>query len=74
MAMQNANKSFNANDSMSSDHSVGTKQSSKYSSANKTGKKHQHSTSLVGREPKDHSEPRSFMYCKYLHHPGLANI
>jgi hypothetical protein len=40
MAMQNANKSFNANDSMSSDHSVGTKQSSKYSSANKTGKKH----------------------------------
>ena len=75
LSASNANKSFNANDSVSSEHSMGTKQSSKYSSANKAGKKHQHSTSLVGgREPKDHSEQRSFMYCRYLHHPGLANI
>jgi hypothetical protein len=28
---------------------------------------------LVGHK-RDMSEQRSFMYCKYLHHPGLRSI
>jgi hypothetical protein len=53
-------KSFNANDSVSSGHSSATKHSS---GAKKTG---------VTREKEP--EQRSFMYCRYLHHPGLASI
>lgn len=32
------------------------------------------SLSLVNPTPKNYFEPRSFMYCRYLHHPGLAAI
>jgi IQ domain-containing protein H len=68
------NNPFNANDSVSSAHSGVTGGSSKMSSGSKVNKRHGHSTSGIGREAKDTTEQRCFMYCKYLHHPGLASI
>ena len=58
---------------MSSAHSSGSMSGggSKYSSGSKG---HRHNTSVNSGPHRDRSEQRSFMYCKYLHHPGLASI
>lgn len=32
------------------------------------------SKGFAGGKKHDYSEPRSFMYCKYLHHPGISKI
>jgi hypothetical protein len=47
-------------------HSVSSAKS--YSTTSRSSK------GFAGGKNNDYTEPRSFMYCKYLHHPGISKI